>query len=122
MAAPGAAHAGHQPARRGEGGQGAGPAVEALSCRLLPYAVDSGAGHMAADEVLLETGVGATASLRYYAWIEPTLSLGYFQAHRTARNTPPLQALPFVRRPTGGDALVHHHELTYALAVPAGSR
>ncbi len=26
-----------------------------------------------------------------------------------------------MRRPTGGAALVHHHELTYALALPAGS-
>jgi lipoate-protein ligase A len=28
--------------------------------------------------------------------------------------------LPFVRRPSGGMTLIHHHELTYALALPAG--
>jgi lipoate-protein ligase A len=31
-----------------------------------------------------------------------------------------LAGLPFVRRYTGGAALVHHHELTYALALPPG--
>jgi lipoate-protein ligase A len=76
---------------------------------------------MAADEVLLEaaatTGI---PSLRFYGWSTPTLSLGYFQpaAHRLA--DPSLANLPYVRRATGGDALVHHHELTYALALPAG--
>jgi lipoate-protein ligase A len=31
-----------------------------------------------------------------------------------------LANLPWVRRPSGGATLVHHHELTYALALPAG--
>src|SRR5262249_28069668 len=32
-----------------------------------------------------------------------------------------LASLPFVRRPSGGSTLVHHHEVTYALAVPPKS-
>src|SRR5262249_46223745 len=32
-----------------------------------------------------------------------------------------LAGLPYVRRPSGGATLVHHHEVTYALALPAGS-
>jgi lipoate-protein ligase A len=30
--------------------------------------------------------------------------------------------LPFVRRPSGGDTLVHDQEVTYALALPPGPR
>jgi lipoate-protein ligase A len=68
---------------------------------------------MAADETLL----GATGpALRFYGWSEPTVSLGYFQSH-AAR----LPGLPYVRRPSGGMMLVHHHELTYALALAAGA-
>lgn len=86
--------------------------------RLLPFETLPGPDQMAADEALLHAaGEGGTASLRFYAWREPTLSLGYFQpaADRLAH-----PALPWVRRATGGAALVHHHEVTYALALPPG--
>jgi lipoate-protein ligase A len=81
-------------------------------CRLLPYAVTDGPHNMAADEALLD----APASLRFYGWLEPTVSLGYFQPHAVR-----LAGLPYVRRPSGGMTLVHHHELTYCLALPAGA-
>jgi lipoyl(octanoyl) transferase len=76
---------------------------------------------MAMDEALLTSAVDGTASLRLYGWIEPTVSLGYFQPAEVHDTDPLLAALPFVRRCTGGETLVHHHELTYALALPAGS-
>jgi len=91
-----------------------------MTCRLLPYAVASGPKNMAADEALLESTQTGVAALRFYGWSEPTLSLGYFQAERSRVSSHLLAGLPFVRRPTGGDALVHHHEVTYALALPAG--
>jgi lipoyl(octanoyl) transferase len=91
------------------------------SCRLLPFALSDGPGNMAADEVLLESAIGGVASFRLYGWTEPTLSLGYFQAAALVETDPLLAALPFVRRSTGGEALVHHYELTYALALPPGS-
>jgi len=71
---------------------------------------------MAADEVLLEAAVRGSAALRFYTWSEPMLSLGYFQlaAERLPR-------LPWVRRASGGAALVHDQELTYCLALPAGA-
>jgi lipoate-protein ligase A len=87
-----------------------------ITCRLLPYAVADGPHNMAADELLLEAAGAGTASLRFYGWSEPTVSLGYFQPH-AAR----LPGLPYVRRPSGGLMLVHHHEITYALALPAGA-
>jgi lipoate-protein ligase A len=75
---------------------------------------------MAADEVMLESAIAGTASLRFYRWSEPTLSLGYFQPAAVRTTDPRLALLPCVRRATGGATLVHHHELTYALALPAG--
>ena len=94
--------------------------MEAISCRLLPYATADGPHNMAADEVLLETAAAGVASLRFYGWSEATLSLGYFQPERLRHTDARLVRLPYVRRPSGGDALVHHHELTYAVALPAG--
>jgi lipoate-protein ligase A len=58
--------------------------------------------------------------LRFYAWPVATLSLGYFQPEAVRRADPRLSELPWVRRPSGGRALVHHHEVTYALALPPG--
>jgi lipoate-protein ligase A len=92
-----------------------------MTCRLLPYRVADGPHNMAADEVLLEGASAGVASLRFYAWAAPTVSLGYFQPHRPLGDEPRLAGLPWVRRPSGGMTLVHHHELTYALALPPGS-
>jgi lipoyl(octanoyl) transferase len=96
--------------------------VEELAWRLLPYAVADGPTNMATDEALLRAAVAGVATLHFYGWSLPTLSLGYFQKESVRHSDPLLAALPFVRRPTGGETLVHHHELTYALTVPAGAR
>jgi lipoate-protein ligase A len=88
--------------------------------RLLPFASFDGPRNMAADEAMLETAAeGGVASLRFYTWIEPTLTLGYFQPSATRESLPGLASLPWVRRSTGGAAIVHHRELTYAFAHPA---
>ena len=81
--------------------------------RLLPFEIRPGAENMAADEALFESAERGVASLRFYGWSEPTLTLGYFQPAEVAT-----LGLPWVRRATGGEAIVHHHELTYALALP----
>ena len=91
-----------------------------IACRLLPYAIADGPHNMAADEVLLESAAAGGASLRFYGWSEATLSLGYFQPEQLRRSDERLGALPYVRRPSGGAALVHHHEVTYTLALPPG--
>ncbi len=75
---------------------------------------------MALDDVLLDTvakGLSG-AVLRTYGWSVPTLSLGYFQRLAQALAEPRWQNAPMVRRPTGGGAIWHHHEVTYALTVP----
>lgn len=89
--------------------------------RLLPFESLPGPANMAADETLLHTAAtDGAASLRFYSWAEPTLSLGYFQPAAVRLSDTKLAGLPWVRRASGGAALVHHHELTYALALPPG--
>lgn len=77
---------------------------------------------MAADEVmLLAAAEHGVASLRFYTWSEPTLSLGYFQRHEERVAYPLLADCARVRRPSGGGAILHDRELTYCLALPPGA-
>jgi lipoate-protein ligase A len=92
------------------------------SIRLLPFATFDGSTNMAADEAMLETAAErGMASLRFYTWTEPSLTLGYFQPASVGEHHPNLISLPCVRRSTGGAAIVHDHELTYAFALPPSS-
>jgi lipoate-protein ligase A len=64
---------------------------------------------------------GGTWVLRVYGWSSPTLSLG---RNQTARGGYDLERLAkagidVVRRPTGGRAILHDREVTYAVAGPA---
>ena len=78
---------------------------------------------MALDEALLERArATGEAVVRVYTWARPTLSLG---RNQTAAGHYDLDAaarlgVDVVRRPTGGRAVLHHRELTYAVAAPAG--
>lgn len=86
-----------------------------------------GPENMARDEHLLESDAVRPAALRLYGWNPPTISLGYFQRLADVERLPPeLRALAIVRRLTGGGAILHDHELTYALvldaSVPIASR
>lgn len=74
------------------------------------------AANMARDEALLH---GDTAALRLYAWAPHSVSLGYFQARADFADLP--RDVPLVRRLTGGGAIFHGDEVTYALALPTGT-
>ncbi len=91
-----------------------------ISCLVLPHAVASGPANMALDEALLDAVAEdpSRAYFRTYGWDVPTLSLGYFQSLAEAEADPRWRSVAIVRRPTGGGALWHHHEVTYALVVP----
>lgn len=84
----------------------------------MPLESNSGSYAMASDELLLELAEKGICAVRFYTWAEPTVSLGYFQSASLLANSKELKTLPWVRRATGGEALVHHHELTYALGLP----
>ena len=92
-----------------------------MTLRILREGDRSGRFNMARDVALAE-GVLADGSplLRLYGWSRPTLSLGYGQS---AAAFPPERlatlGVDLVRRPTGGRAVLHQHEVTYAFAVRA---
>ncbi len=93
-----------------------------IEFRLLIDPPAPGAWNMAVDEVLLDWSAQSGGyAWRFYRWDEPTLSLGYFQPYEDRQRHPPSRACPAVRRATGGGAILHDAELTYSLAVPAGS-
>ncbi len=92
--------------------------------RLIVHPRMEGRLDMAVDEAIAEA-VGAGASLptvRLYGFAPPTLSLGRFQKIKDDYD-PELMArdgVTLVRRPTGGHAVLHDSELTYAVALPKG--
>ena len=95
-----------------------------IACRRLPHETNDGPWNMALDETLLEIAANSPkiALVRTYEWSEPTLSLGYFQSIASVRDNPRWRGRPLVRRPTGGGALWHDREITYAVAIPATHR
>jgi len=89
--------------------------------RLLTTPPASGPRNMAIDEAILESVAagGSPPTLRFYAWHHPCLSLG----HAQSADVVDPQALAaagwgWVRRPTGGRALLHADELTYSIVTP----
>ena len=84
----------------------------------MPHQSGDGPWQMALDEAMLDSVAGdpSSAFLRTYDWSEPTLSLGYFQNVADADSR--WGSSPMVRRPTGGGALWHDREVTYAVVIP----
>jgi lipoate-protein ligase A len=67
------------------------------------------------------------ATLRFYTWSPPAISLGYHQHQypdRWQNLTWNGSAIDLVRRPTGGRAVLHQGDLTYAIVMSglSGSR
>jgi lipoate-protein ligase A len=93
--------------------------------RLLLDDSHDGAWNMAVDEALLEACEEApqppAPTLRLYSWRPAALSLGKSQPAEGAHDPGALResGVDLVRRPTGGEAVLHEHERTYAVvAVP----
>jgi lipoate-protein ligase A len=88
--------------------------------RLIPLLEASGKIQMALDEWLLDQHQQGLhpPTLRFYTWNPPAISLGYHQ-HRWAEHWQNLtwkgNAIELVRRPTGGRAVLHQGDLTYAV-------
>jgi lipoate-protein ligase A len=79
-----------------------------------------GAENMAIDAALLDAVRPGTAFLRLYRWDPPCLSLGRHEpaARRYRRDLIDASGVDVVRRPTGGRAVWHDAEVTYAVAAP----
>ncbi|WP_134698582.1 biotin/lipoate A/B protein ligase family protein [Ammoniphilus sp. YIM 78166] len=86
--------------------------------------IDSGAQtpamNMAIDEAILTIhSQGKTPpTVRFYTWDPSTLSIGYFQKEKEINHEAVARfGLGFVRRATGGRAVLHDQELTYSVVV-----
>lgn len=83
---------------------------------------------MAIDRYLLEQHQqGHSPTLRFYTWQPAAISLGYHQQdYPVAWHDLTWQGEPLdlVRRPTGGRAVLHQGDLTYAIitSIPPGKR
>lgn len=76
---------------------------------------------MALDLALLDLAHHEDAAvLRTYGWTRPTVSFGRNEPVRLAWDVAAMQAAGYdvVRRPTGGRALLHAHEVTYSVVMP----
>jgi lipoate-protein ligase A len=88
--------------------------------RLLIDEPADGAANMARDEAILAAHAsGATPpTLRLYRWSPACLSLGRFQrSDAIDRAACAREGVAIVRRPSGGRALLHDDELTYAIVA-----
>ena len=89
--------------------------------RRLLHGAAPGARNMAVDEALMDAARRGRITLRFYRWDPPSVSLGRNEAARSRydRAAARRRGIDFVRRPTGGRAVYHRRELTYAVAAPA---
>ncbi|WP_154750189.1 biotin/lipoate A/B protein ligase family protein [Planomicrobium sp. YIM 101495] len=87
--------------------------------------IDSGyqtpAYNMAMDETLLHWHSDGRIPpvLRFYGWAPAGVSIGFFQGVNGVINVDNAAraGIPLVRRLTGGQAVLHEHELTYSIFV-----
>jgi lipoyl(octanoyl) transferase len=100
------------------------PLLRTQRSRLLVSPAADGATNMAFDEALLRRARRTGETLyRVYAWSGPTVSLGRNQSARGVYDLAlaGARAIDFVRRPTGGRAILHHREITYSVTGPVTS-
>jgi lipoate-protein ligase A len=99
-------------------------ALTGVGWRVLVSEPLDGASNMALDEALmLRAGRTDEAVLRVYGWTRPTLSLGRNQSARDKYDIEGARerGIDFVRRPTGGRAVLHHREVTYSVTAPVSA-
>ncbi len=99
------------------------PDTSTLRWRVLEDAPASGVVNMTTDHALAACLGPGEGVLRLYRWAIPTASFG---RNEPARGRYDLEAarrsgIEFVRRPTGGRAVLHDRELTYAIVLPITS-
>lgn len=96
-----------------------------MTWRFVYAGFHDGLYNMGADEetaIRVRDGVSSPV-VRLYGWMPPAVSIGINQNETDFD----LQALRsagfgFVRRPTGGRAILHANEVTYSVSMPLGNR
>ncbi len=90
--------------------------------RVIEDGLCDGNVNMATDHAILQACSEGKAppTIRLYGWKCPTLSVGYSQDVDKDLNRSRCHELGvlLVRRPTGGRAILHLHELTYCVVAP----
>ena len=93
--------------------------------RLLPFRKADAVENMAVDEAVFRANIRnkALPTLRFYGWRTPALSIGYFQDFAKEVDIEACRRLgiDMIRRPTGGKAVLHDQELTYAVIAGTDS-
>lgn len=94
--------------------------MAAVKWRVIRDDPQSGARNMALDHALAMSPRPGEGVLRLYTWATPTISFGknepaqgVYDAVAAGR-----EGIEFVRRPTGGRAVLHDVEATYAVILP----
>ena len=82
---------------------------------------NNGAMNMAIDEALLiaQSEERLPPAIRVYQFVPPTLSIGYFQSMEEEVDIEHCaeKGFDYVRRSTGGRAVLHDRELTYSVTI-----
>ena len=91
--------------------------------RLLLAPPRSGAENMARDSALQARAARTGETVfSIYSWTSPTLSFGRHQPAAGLYDIEKIRSanIDVVRRPTGGRAILHDHEVTYSVTAPLG--
>ena len=89
--------------------------------RFIPFKRLNAFENMAIDEAIFREYQlrDAAPTIRFYSWSPPSISLGYFQETSKEIDVEECRRyhIDIVRRPTGGKAVLHEHDLTYAVVA-----
>jgi lipoate-protein ligase A len=102
------------------GDKAAGGETGGLNWRVIFDEPASGARNMALDHALAMSLRRGDGVLRLYSWTSKTVSFGRHEPATDVYDRSAAEAvgIDFVRRPTGGRAVLHDAELTYGLVLP----
>ena len=93
-----------------------------MKWRILHSGRAGSAENMAVDEAIFLNVIDglSDATIRFYDWDPPTVSIGYNQDANKEIDFSALEkyGFGFVRRPTGGRMVLHHNEITYSVIAP----
>jgi lipoate-protein ligase A len=91
------------------------------SCQIIPFSLASSLSEsapMRSDQKAYDA-VENDYTVRFYTWPTPTVSLGRFQTPDPGLlKRLKMQGIPWVRRPTGGQAILHQGDLTFSIVGP----
>ena len=95
-----------------------------MTWRLINTERNNAATNMAIDEAMLLTQKASLQpTLRFYDWLQPAFSFGYFQRISEEVDVAACDdhGIELVRRITGGGTVIHGWDVTYTIIVPHSS-